>query len=73
MLPIFNENIVIVCFQTRNVDCFYNQQLTDNKKVNNLENYLRDVNEVIDDVLKRYKTTRIPIVMGCSMEDIMHI
>ena len=67
MLPIFSENVVIVCLQTRDYDCFYNPHITDNEKVINLENYLHDVDKVIDDVLERYRTIKIPIVMGCSM------
>jgi esterase/lipase superfamily enzyme len=64
---ILNENIIIICFQTYDDICFYDQNIHDDEKILNLEQFLTDVEQVIKSTIEQYKTHKIPILLGCSM------
>jgi len=64
---ILNENIVIVGIQTRDDECFYSQDLTDDEKIENLFIFLDDLQKVFKFVSDKYITTKIPILFGCSI------
>lgn len=65
---LMNENIVFLFMQTRDQECFYDPKLSDEEKTRNLETYLNEAKEIIDEVKIKYEPmTRRPILIGCSM------
>ena len=64
---IVNEGIIFVFIQTNDYDCFYNLDLTDKEKSNNLNNYILEIEKDIQHLIIKYDIKTIPVLLGLSL------
>lgn len=65
--PILDENIIIVMIQTQDDMCFYDPDMSEHAKMLKLSDFFNTIDTIFTNILSRYKTTKTPILLGCSM------